>query len=340
MIQVQQGTDQGGYDIRLQAAPVYRVRGVVLDPGGRPAAKAVVELASKTIGAFFSIPAGPFTIASDPPSSGPLRVLEALAEPAVTGPDGAFEIPSLPAGDWILRAESDTVHDEARQRDVTLYGVEPINLGRGDIDDLKIHLVPSFDLSVSFELSDGSPAPRNLSFQVALISQDGASPGIVSRPQGGARTGPPRIENVQPGQYLIQGRMLFDQPYYAAQALLGSADVTGQAVPLSPNSPPIRVILKPAATIRGTVDKGEGATVLLWPQSSSPGDSGKAASCSPSGAFETRGLPPGDYYAVAVDRYDPREMITASYLRGMISRATSVRLEEGATASLDLNLTR
>jgi hypothetical protein len=217
--------------------------------------------------------------------------------------------------------------------------VEPISLGRGDIDDLKIQLVPSFDLGVNLELSDGSPAPPNLSFQVALIPQNGASPEVGSRPQGGARTGPPHIENVQPGQYRIQGRMLFDHPYYAAQVLLGSADVTVQVVQLSPNSPPIRVILKPAAAIRGTVDKGEGATVLLWPQSSSPGDSGKAASCGPSGAFEMRGLPPGDYYAVAVDRYDPREMITASYLRGMISRATRVRLEEGATAALDLNLT-
>jgi hypothetical protein len=49
------------------------------------------------------------------------------------------------------------------------------------------------------------------------IRSDFAKTTVVSRPQGGARTGPPRIENVQPGQYLIQGRMLFDQPYYAGQ---------------------------------------------------------------------------------------------------------------------------
>lgn len=336
-IRLQPGADQAGYDIRLQAAPVYRLRGVVLDPSGKPSAKAVVGIVSKASGrsarGFVSVPYGPFAVTDGPP-----RTHDSLIEPAVTGSDGAFEFPSVPAGDWILRAESDTVHDEARQRDVNLYGAEAITLGRGDIDDMKIQLGRAFDLPVSFELSDGSPAPENLSLQVALIPQEGARPEVGSRPQSGARAGPPRIENVQPGQYLIQGRMLFDYPYYAARIFLGDADVTGQAVELSPASPPIRVILKTAATLRGVAkDCVEGA-VIVWPQSTAPGDFGKAIPCGAGGNFETRGLAPGDYYALAVDRYDPREMTTAAYLRGMVSKATSVRIEEGASASLELSL--
>jgi hypothetical protein len=88
------------------------------------------------------------------------------------------------------------------------------------------------------------------------------------------------------------------------------------------------------------VQNGEGGTVILWPQSSMPGDPGRSISCGSGGAFDVTGLAPGDYYALAVDHYDPREMTTAAYLRGMIPRATSVRIEDGATASLQLSLTR
>jgi hypothetical protein len=41
-----------------------------------------------------------------------------------------------------------------------------------------------------------------------------------------------------------------------------------------------------------------------------------------------------------VERYDAREMTSAAYLQGMIPRATRVQIEEGATVSLELNLTR
>jgi hypothetical protein len=334
-IRLQPSLDQGGYDIRLQAAPVYRVRGVVLDPAGKPSAKAVVGIVSQAAGGsargFVSVPYGPFAV-----TDGPLRTHDSLIEPAVTGSDGGFEFPSVPAGDWILRAESDTVHDEARQRDVMLYGGEEIRLGRDDIDDAQIHVLPSFDLGVRFELSDGSPAPENQAFQIAFLPENGALPDVISRRAEPSK--PPRVENLQPGRYRLQARMLFDTPYYASGILVGDGDATGQTAELSPASPPIRVILKPAPTLRGVVKEGEGSAVIVWPQSTAPGDFGKAMPSGAGGNFEIRGLAPGDYYAVAVDRFDPREMTTATYLRGMISRAASVRLEEGAAASLELSL--
>ncbi len=43
-ISVRPGEDQGGYEIRLQTASVYRVRGVVLDAAGKPSANTIVRL--------------------------------------------------------------------------------------------------------------------------------------------------------------------------------------------------------------------------------------------------------------------------------------------------------
>jgi Carboxypeptidase regulatory-like domain len=331
-IRVQPGSDQGGFDIQLRAAPVYRVRGVVLDPEGKPEANALVEVLSKTIDrdppVFFAVPFGPFSIA------GSRRAASyALIEPAVTKADGSFEFPSMPAGDWMLGAESDAVDVPGAQHQIQFHGSEDIRLGRTDVDDVRIQLLPVFDLDLSVEYADGSPAPQNgplLSFD--LVDGGGRA---LTEVRGH------RIENLQAGMYRISdGRMMSDGAYYTARVLVGDTDVTGQPVQLLPSSPPIRLILGPAATLRGVVDNGEGAAVILWPQTTMPGDFGRSISCGAGGVFETRGLPPGDYYAIAVDRYDPREMIGAAYLRGIIPRATSVRIEEGATVSLDLNLTR
>jgi hypothetical protein len=46
------------------------------------------------------------------------------------------------------------------------------------------------------------------------------------------------------------------------------------------------------------VENGQTAAVILWPQSSMPGDPGRSISCGPGGAFEMSGVAPGDYYAL------------------------------------------
>jgi hypothetical protein len=343
-IRVQPGVDQSGFDIRLQAAAVYRLRGVVLDPEGHPAAKAVVELLSKTIyepRGFVSFPFGPFEIASGALGSG---TQYALIEPEVTKSDGSFEFASVPEGGWILRAESDTVRDTARQRDLMLYGTEEVRLGRRDVDDVAIRLLPPFDLGVSVELAGGSGAPdiqagaQELGFQIMLTPLDGAGRGIISRPPEAGRAW--RAENLQPGAYRIRAQAFSNGPYYVASILLGGTDVTGQVVQLSPTSSPMRVILKPAATLRGMLKQGGGATIVVWRQSTLVGEEGKSASCAADGSFEIRGLAPGDYYAVAVERFDLREVTSLPYLRAMIPRAARVQLEEGATEFVELDLTR
>jgi protocatechuate 3,4-dioxygenase beta subunit len=329
-IRVPPGSDQGGFDIQLRAAPVHRVRGVVLDPDGKPEAKAVVEVMANAIGGeplrFLSFPVGPFAIRGGAPSAS-----YALIEPAVTEADGSFEFPSIPVGDWTLRAESDAVDVPGALHQIQFHGSEGIRIGRSDVDDVRIQLRPVFDLGLSVEFADGSPAAEN------------SAPALSFNPVGFAvlaQVKQNRLENLQPGTYRSSDLMMFDGPYYAARVLVGDTDVTGQPVQLSPSSPPIRVILGPAATLRGVVDKGEGAAVILWPQTTMPGDFGRSISCGAGGVFEIGGLPPGDYYAIAVERYDAREMTSAAYLQGMIPRATGVQIEEGATVSLELNLTR
>ncbi len=128
--------------------------------------------------------------------------------------------------------------------------------------------------------------------------------------------------------------------YYPSSVLLGNSDVTGRAVELTPASPNFRIVVKPAGSIRGTVEKGEGATVVLFPQSFT--GVGQAVVCGAGGSFEFTGLAPGDYYTVAVEHFDlrPRPGLgqDATGLRALVPAATRVPVEGGATASLQLRL--
>jgi hypothetical protein len=330
-IVVRPGAELSGYEIRLQSVPVYRVRGVVLNPDGQPAAKAVVELQARTAGGnrdqFF------FLSGSSSRQSFSLRTgqvgLPEPEEPFVTGNDGAFEFASVRAGDWTIRAEGDPVWDSARQTDVSDVGSYAFSLGRGDPDDLKIQLATPFRLSGVAVLSDGSSAP-SVQVAVSLYSETGRSGGGSMTDQGGVF----RLD-VIPGAHEIRADVLRGN-YYADSILLGSTEVTTQKVELTPASPPIKIILKVAGSIRGTVEDADAGTVVLFPQ----GVTGIAysASSDAGGAFVINGVPPGDYYAIALDHFDPRTMADTVRLRSLMPMATSVKVEQGSAVSVRLKV--
>jgi Carboxypeptidase regulatory-like domain len=320
---VRAGADQSGYEIRLQPAPrTYRVRGVVLDAAGKPAPKTVVEPVAisgiDTTGGFLSISAGTTTFSIP---SAPVGVAPESEDPAVTGPDGVFEFPALPERDWVFRIESEDL----------VHAVAAVDV-RQDIDDLKIRLESPVDLTGTVTLTDGSAPPDGTVIMVRLNSLDGAQ-GASAASQKGAL----EIKNVTPGRFRIHAGEFAMGGYYVASVMAGTTDVTNQPMSLNSASPPIRVILKPGSTVSGTVEKGEGASVLLVPQTLAPGDTGWLHECGADGRFEFAGLPPGDYYAVALMHIDLRMLQALSeFLRAAVRDATAVRVDEGAVASVQL----
>jgi Carboxypeptidase regulatory-like domain len=322
---VRAGADQSGYEIRLQPAPrTYQVRGVVLDAAGKPAPRTVVEplpaSGTDATGGLLSISAGTTTFSI---SSRPAGVTPENEDPAVTGPDGVFEFPALPERNWTFRVESEDL----------VHAVAEVSV-RQDIDDLKIRLEAPVDLTGTVSLSDGSPAPEDMPILVRLNSLDG-TPGAGAQGEKGALT----FKNVTPGRFRIHAGAPGVGSYYVSSVMVGTTDATTQPVSLNAASPPIRVILKLGSIISGTVEKGEGTSVLLVPQTLAPGDTGWLHECGAGGSFEFAGLPPGEYYAVAVMSVDLRNLLGLSdleRLRAVVRDATSVRVDEGAVASVQL----
>jgi hypothetical protein len=311
-ISVRPGEDQGGYEIRLQPAGVHRVRGVVLDAAGKPSANSVVSMLPDLPG--FDEPqltVSGAMILSLRRSAG---VRPAPEPDVVSGKDGAFEFPFVPEGDWILRAQSEAVN-----RGAALVGV------RKDIDDVRIRLDGPIKILGGVVLSDGSPA--NTFTWLTLRSTDGM------RNAGGntGNTGSLYIEDVSPGRYRIKAIALSGS-YYVASVMVGGVDAMLNPALLSDASPPLRIVLKAGGRLSGNVDKGEGAKLLLVPQTLAPGDYARVYPCGAGGNFEFAGIPPGNYYAIAVTQFKAG----IEGLRAIIRDATPVRVEEAAVTSVQL----
>jgi hypothetical protein len=333
-IVVRAGAELNGYEIRLQSAEVHRVHGVVLNPDGKPAAKATVELQARVFGdpgiAFNLVGSGGLnlSIRSAPGAAG--RFTE---EPVVTAEDGVFEFPSVRTGEWTVQVTSDWIRDEILQRNILRFGSAQIRVEHEDPDELKISFETPFNLSVpaTVVLSDGSAPAPGVSVSVILFSETASTMAMAET----ATSGVLQFNGLLPGAHQIRADVRAGN-YYVDSIWLGSTNVMGQSVELSPVSLPIKIVLKPAGTVRGTIEDADAGAVVLFPQSFA--GTGYSVQNAIGRAFEITGIVPGEYYAIALDRFDIAVIADVLRLRGLMPRAASVRVEQGSAASLQLKV--
>jgi hypothetical protein len=342
-ILVQGGANLSGYEIRMLATPVYRVRGVVLGENGKPLLHAVVSNASASERVFGSglfniagmqkganggstLSAGPLGYFMVTPSSTALRSLGAK--------EGVFEFPSVPRGTrqftaWIEPEDGPVVPVIATFSTVV----------DRDIDDLQLRFAAPFTMEGSVELSGAAGPSTPQAVRRAFVTLNFASLALRLSATPVA-DGTLRFENVVPGPYRIMAAPGLPGGYYLASISFGGQDITGQPVNLQPGSLPIHVVYKPnAGTVTGTVDTGDGATVVLIPQTSLDSlsvDLGRMSQSGTGGAFEIESIGPGSYYAFAVDRLEPEKFYDPQVVRKIVASAAVVRVTEGSAVSVKL----
>lgn len=307
------GADQGGYEIRLQTATVHRVRGIVLDANGKGKAKALVQLTrperrGEPIG-FSSNGVTSFSLENRRRGVAP-----ALEKPVIADERGEFEFPAVREGDWLLCFDTRTP------------GV-PISVHK-DVDDVRLQVSMPFELPGRVITGDGNAPPAAV--VVARLAPDTAIPSMSISGKEGAL----RFQNLTPGPYRVRASALAN--YYISSVTVGEADATEQTVALGPASGPIQIVIKPGAAINGNVEKGEGATVLVIPQSLAQGAQGKLQVAGPDGKFQFAGLAPDDYYVVAVRDFDGPSILNIERFREIVRDAAAVHLDEGGAASIRL----
>jgi protocatechuate 3,4-dioxygenase beta subunit len=306
-ITVQPGADLPGYEIRLRTAPVHRVRGVVLDPGGKAVEHTAVLL--------FKPASGPLTMVSGAYRAMIPRQTPAQYAVAITDENGAFEFPSVLAGDWRVSVEP---------------GVGGLSVGvsNADIKDIEIHLSTFVTLDAVTDWG-AAPAPAGGRIpDVTLLSLDAPQVHELSKPH--------RFDDLVPGRYLIVTQAGRIPGYYLASVFLGNHDVTGQEVELAPGSPPVKIVYKnDGGTVRGTVENGEHAMVLLVPKGSGDSNSIFSSRCGAGGAFSIEDVPPGDYYAAAFEHVD---VSSPAFVSTIAANAVPVHVAPRSAANIDLHI--
>ena len=337
-IVVRGGDDLSGFEIRLRNSAVYRVRGTVLDETGKPVRDANVRLLSRgserplagqmTIG---SVTGSRFFFASS--GMGPDEASTA------TDANGAFEFAAVVPGEWEVLAEAEPKRDAARNPSISWS--EPVRavVTDRDLDDVRLRFPETFTLQATLDWGD-APVPKldpRASMLLLLMPVNG--PG-ATLPRVPVKSGDTlQYANVAAGRYRIVPMPGFPPGYYASAVIVEGQDVLGKPVDLSAATPPVRLVFKPnAGTVRGTVEKGEGATVLFWPQSAAPIDLIRAVQAGRGGSFEIGTVAPGDYYLLAVDRQNVDSQ-PDDVIRSFVSNATPVHVDEAASPSVALALT-
>lgn len=319
------------YDVHLQSAPARIVRGVVIGAGGKPAPHVLVTISQRESGPIA------FVRGSPPPGALPPRESTG-AQPVNTGADGTFAFAPVIEGDWTLAAlipsGRETTLGTAR------VSISSRDAGAGEIPDVQIRMVQPFNVEVTADWGDAGP-PKT-SANAPFVSAIPLDPGIPR--MGGGSTGEPgepQQFRLFPGRYFIgegANGQLSATGFYAAAAILDGRDVLNQVVELSgPAS--IKMIYKSGGgNVRGTVEKGPNAAVILLAGATPEAIVGYMGHCDETGAFVVADLPPGEYTAVALTQtfvIDPR---TPDFATAAIRDGKRVKVEAGGAAQVELRI--
>jgi hypothetical protein len=304
-ILVGEGAEVGGYDIRLRASARRSLRGVVRDAGGRPMPGAEVFLST-------------------------LSVLIEQISKVQSDATGAFEFTPVPPGQWQLSAT-------ARPEGVPWSGKTTIAMANRDIDGVNLRIDPPFALDV--ELSGGpDELPNPIRIELRAVEGSTTEYAIAKAYE------PARFAAIYPGTYRV-GVHGSISGFYLKSIFLGTDEVTGRAVYVGPESPPLRLVYAAAGgRVNGEVENGAGANVVLvWADRdrSVAGQDVVAINCNGEGRFSAGGLRPGDWYALA---FPPEDFVWTGALleslfdRGLWRLAETIRAAEDETAMVKLKI--
>ncbi len=319
-VAVRGDADMSGVEIHLQTAEVYSVTGVILDETGNPKAGAEVQLFPKIQTGARIVGFGEvITMVGPGQYTGPDEAR------AVSGDDGSFAFPAVRSGEWQLAAMSRGSIDAANFADTVRNGVVDVVVGNRNVGNLQIRLAAPFTVTGTVDWGDLpkqrvgillSAAGRGLFF--------GAPPGIDSNGTVTLRAAAARKTLILPSA---------GPGYYPASVLLGGQEVLGKAVDLFPGAT-FRVAYKAATgNVHGTVENGSGATVLLIPDNVQTMGFGRIITCKADGTFDMSGVPPGDYFAVALGQF--HQNASADAFSAMLARIAAIgtRVSVGKTAA-------
>jgi protocatechuate 3,4-dioxygenase beta subunit len=324
-ISVELGQLHSGIDVTLAPARLARISGSVFDADGKPVTSGILMLMQTNGGGFFT--GG---------SAGQIK------------PDATFTIVNVAPGEYVLRVMGGPGFPgpgsgaaESISANVTVAG--------DDINGLRVTGVRASTVTGRIILPQaGSNAIRPSSIQLITVSAQFTP--IMNGGVGGGR-----VEDdlsftlkVEPGHHFIRLGQAQDLMLKAVR--VNGEDVTDSGIVFRPNEDVGGVeveVTTQHSELSGTVSDARGqvakdySVVVFsrdarrWTTASRYFGGGRPDQ---DGRFKVRDLPPGDYYAIALDYVEPGSGTDPEFLERIRGRATEFSLNEGQVRALDLKL--
>jgi len=308
----------------LKPIKASRVSGTAIGSDGKPLTPAMIMVMQTNVG-FGSMMSG-----------------------AQVRPDGTFTVGGLAPGTYTLRAQRMTPMadgQEAATATVTVTGDDLTNVvvvaakpttltGRVIVDPAAASSLPRQLMIRAFPANFAGMGPPPAPARMAddLTFEIKSTPGVMRLSLMGNSFGQP------PDGWSIRF------------VRLNGVDVTDAGIEFKPNEDISGVeveLTNKVTTISGTVKTSRGElskeyTAIVFAQDKErwTGNSRYQSAGRPDqdGRFKITGLPPGEYYVVAVDRLEAGQSGDAEFLERVRSRAVPLTLREGETRTVDLPL--
>lgn len=309
-------------NISLVATSTARISGTVIDSQGQPVTRGGVSVMQRAGNGFMGGTGGPIK------------------------PDGTFSVSGLAPGDYTLRAN---IQGDNNQME---FASANVTVGGADISGVQLTVAKPITASGRIVVSDVAaaqtlrPAAMNLFLQP--MNPDDMPMGMIG--------GPPRVKDdftfeirSAPGRFRLNVNI--GAPGWSLKAVRQSgADITDTGLDLQPGSDISDIeieLTNHPAQLSGVVTNSRGETLTEYTVVYFPQDREKWMSPSryigmsrpdQEGRFKVRSLPPGTYYAVALDSVDPGEFGDPDFFDRVKDKATTFTLSEGETKVIDLRL--
>ncbi len=307
----------------MVAARMTKISGIVRSSTGKPVTNVMLSIRTRT-GNGFGMRSGPGM-----------------------GPDGSFSMANVTPGDHWLEVVPRSATDESASVAITADG--------RDITGLVITTSPGATISGQV-IFDGSSGQKPERIMLTPADPFGSSPvRMFDNTQG-------TID--QDGRFEIKGafgRILFAAAgagfgpspvgWSVKSVTFNGANITETPLDISAIGSSVAgieiVLTDRQTTLSGTVRSPQGPVtdyaVAIFPETPREGAVNaryvRIARPDQQGRFETKGLPPGDYFAVAVESLEQGVQWDPAFRKQIEPAAKRFRLTEGLTSTIELQLT-
>jgi hypothetical protein len=306
-------------NMALMTTRTARISGVAIDSQGRP-----------MMGMVFAMPRGE-------------SMMMMFGPPNQIKPDGTFSVGGLAPGTYVLQTQGGTGPDgESASTEITLGGddITGVRLVGGKPSIASGRVIVEAGSAGSLQPSAIRLMVQPVVFDMPMMNMAGPSP-VNDDFTFELKT--------RPGKMRVQ--LAGQPPGWSIRAVrYRGQDITdsGYEFRVNENITDLEVELTNRETnLSGLVTNDRGAAVkdfavIVFAQDREKWTAGmrylKTSRPDQDGRFKVSGLPPGDYYAIALDYVDSSEWMEPDYLERIRAKATQVSLNEGETKSLDLKL--